>query len=214
MRMAPHPPLPGGILAAVILAGGLSRRMGQGKHGIMLAGRPMLEHLIDRLTPQAGRLAINCNGAALHQTLPCIADPLADHPGPLAGIAAAMQFARTSSNASHVLTVPVDTPFIPADLCARLLAANPAYNVVVVARSNGRTHPVIGLWPVALQNQITEWLSASHNPKLMAFLEKLPVVEVVFPMIETRIGPLDPFFNVNTPEDLLQAENYLEALKP
>lgn len=199
-------------LPAVILAGGLSRRMGQSKATTLLAGRPMLDHIVDRLTPQARPLAINCNGAPLRTDLPCIADSMPDHPGPLAGIAAAMQFARNDGQANHVLTVPVDAPFIPANLCARLLSACPAQNTVALARSGGRTHPVIGLWPVNLEAEIHTWLTDPNNRKLMLFLKRVPVVGVDFADIETPIGPLDPFFNVNTPEDLVQAEHYLKAL--
>lgn len=201
-------------LPAVILAGGLSRRMGQSKATTLLAGKPMLDHIIDRLSPQASPLAINCNGEPFRTDVPCIADILPNHPGPLAGIAAAMQFARTRAHADHVLTVPVDAPFIPFDLCARLLSALPTPDSVVLARSRGRTHPVIGLWPVHLEDHIHMWLSELHNRKLMLFLETLSIVQVDFTDIETGNGPLDPFFNVNTPEDLVQAEHYFKALTP
>lgn len=201
-------------LPAVILAGGLSRRMGQSKADVLLAGKPMLDHILDRLIPQASPLAINCNGEPLRSDLPCIADSMPDHPGPLAGIAAAMRFARNHGQASHVLTVPVDAPFIPDDLLVCLLAAVTTQDTVALARSGGRTHPVIGLWPVHLEKQIHAWLMERNNRKLMLFVESLNVVEVDFKNIETAIGPLDPFFNVNTPEDRLQAEHYLEALAP
>jgi molybdenum cofactor guanylyltransferase len=202
-----HPP-------GVVLAGGLSRRMGQSKHTVLLAGRPMLDHVIEQLAPQVSAVAINYNGTPPRADLPCFADTLKDFPGPLAGIAAAMQFARTISKKTHVLTVPVDTPFVPMDLLARLLSACAAPDTVVLARSRDCTHPVIGLWPVHLDAHITEWLTAPKNRKLMVFLQSLNVVEVEYPDIQTAIGPLDPFFNVNTPDDLILANRYLRALEP
>lgn len=198
----------------VILAGGLSRRMGQSKQTVVLAGRTMLDHVIERFSPQTSRIAINTNDSSIITDLPCIADTMKHHPGPLAGIAAAMQFAQRASSASHVLTTPVDTPFIPHNLGRGLRNALRADNAVVLACSKGRVHPVIGLWPVQLHAHITEWLGNPQNRKLMAFLDDLPVVAVEFAEIDTKIGPLDPFFNVNTPDDLAQAELYLKAIAP
>jgi molybdenum cofactor guanylyltransferase len=196
----------------VILAGGLSRRMGQNKGATLLAGRPMLDHVIERLSPQVCTLAINSNDGTTHPNIPIIADSVEHHPGPLAGIASAMVFARQMPNASHVLTVPVDTPFIPDDLAERLQNALPDADSVVLVRSNGRIHPVAGLWPIELAEQITTWLQNPLNRKLMVFLESLHVIPVDFTDIQTAAGPLDPFFNVNTPDDLAQAEIYLKAL--
>ncbi|OLP43408.1 molybdenum cofactor guanylyltransferase MobA [Rhizobium oryziradicis] len=197
----------------VILAGGLSRRMGQSKAATLLAGKPMLDHILARLLPQVSALAINSNAGLTHRDFPTIADAVEDHPGPLAGIARATQFARTVPDARHVLTVPVDTPFLPHNLAAALLGAQPGNDAVVLACSNGRMHPVIGLWPVMLAEQITHWLQNPQNRKLMVFLQTLNVVSVDFADVETAIGPVDPFFNVNTPDDLAQAEHYLKALQ-
>jgi len=200
-------------LPAVILAGGLSRRMGTNKATARLAGKPMLDHIIERLLPQVSALAINSHDDALHPSLPCIADTMAEHPGPLAGIAAAMRFARHTSQARHVLTTPVDTPFLPHDLGQCLCNGLQTDDNIVLARSGGRTHPVIGLWPISLEEQIIAWLKVPQNRKLMVFLQSLPVIEVDFAEIDTAIGPLDPFFNVNTPSDLARAELYLKALQ-
>lgn len=200
-------------IPGVILAGGLSRRMGQSKATALLAGKPMLDHILARLTPQVSTLAINSNDGLFHRDLPTIADAVEEHPGPLAGIARAMQFARKMPDARHVLTVPVDIPFLPDNLAAALLDALPNKDAVVLARSSGRMHPVIGLWPVMLAEEITLWLQDPQNRKLMVFLQTLNVVSVDFADIETAIGSLDPFFNVNTPDDLAQAEHYLKALQ-
>lgn len=212
-------------LCGVILAGGLSRRMGADKASTLLAGRPMLEHIANRLAPQVGQLAVNVNAGrensnplgehsltlpAIPAPLPIICDRLSGRPGPLAGIAGAMDFAQQASTHSHVLIVPIDTPFLPADLAQKLLTELPDRDSLVLARSLGRLHPVIGLWPVGLADVIEEWLLEPDNRKLMVFLEDKPVVTVEFAPVETRADPLDPFFNVNTPEDLRQAEAYLE----
>ncbi|MBB4954087.1 molybdopterin-guanine dinucleotide biosynthesis protein A [Agrobacterium vitis] len=199
-------------LPAVILAGGLSRRMGHSKATTHLAGKPMLDHIIERLLPQVSALAINSHDGTLHADLPHIADAMPEHPGPLAGIAAAMRFARHTSQARHVLTAPVDTPFLPHDLGKHLCSALQTDDSIVLARSGGRTHPVVGLWPTSLEDQIIAWLEVPQNRKLMVFLQNLPVIEVDFAEIDTAIGPLDPFFNVNTPDDLARAELYLKAL--
>jgi len=212
-------------LCGVILAGGLSRRMGADKASTLLAGRSMLEHIANRLAPQVGQLAVNANtdqknGApsdehsltipGIATPLPVIIDRLSGRPGPLAGIAGAMDFAQQASTHSHVLIVPIDTPFLPTDLAQKLLAELPDRDSLVLARSLGRLHPVIGVWPVGLAEIIEDWLVNPDNRKLMVFLEDKPVVAVDFAPVETRVGPLDPFFNVNTPEDLRQAETYLE----
>ncbi|OLP48377.1 molybdenum cofactor guanylyltransferase [Allorhizobium taibaishanense] len=212
-------------LCGVILAGGLSRRMGADKASTLLAGRSMLEHIAKRLAPQVGQLAVNANSdqrngdpsdehsvtiPGIATPLPVIIDRLSGRPGPLAGIAGAMDFAQRASTHSHVLIVPIDTPFLPTDLAQKLLTELPDRDSLVLARSLGRLHPVIGLWPVGLAEIIEDWLVKPDNRKLMVFLEDKPVVAVDFAPVETRVGPLDPFFNVNTPDDLHQAETHLE----
>lgn len=186
---------------AVILCGGLSRRMGRDKALILLDNRPMIAHVADRLRPQAGTLAINANGdpgrfAALR--LPVIADTVPDRPGPLAGVLAAMEWAA-GLGAASVVTAPVDTPALPADLVARLMAAG---RIAIAASRDAsgamRRHPVCGLWPVALrddlrgaiaqgQRRIGQW--AAMQGAAQAEWDSTP----------------DPFTNLNTPEDLARA---------
>ncbi|KAA3516135.1 molybdenum cofactor guanylyltransferase MobA [Agrobacterium vitis] len=199
-------------LPGVILAGGRSRRMGADKATTMLAGRTLLDHVANRLSPQVGNLAVNSNDTTLVTHLPRIGDSITDYAGPLAGIASAMEFARQVSSSSHVLISPTDTPFLPADLAQRLLSVTADEKTVVLARSLGRVHPVVGLWPVALKEAIEHWLSAPDNRKLMLFIEDHVRVEVEFQALETTHGPLDPFFNVNSPDDLARAEIHLKAL--
>ncbi|WP_027489106.1 molybdenum cofactor guanylyltransferase MobA [Allorhizobium undicola] len=209
------PPFP-----AVVLAGGLSRRMGANKAEVLLAGKPLLAHVLARLGPQAEEIAINSNDPCDSMGYARIADPLPDRPGPLAGIAAAMTFAET--RASHVLTVPVDSPFIPKDLGRRLGAAletlhaaaatghAPApHQAIAIASSSNRLHPVIAFWPTSLRHELVSWLAEGKSRKVMDFLEGRSIVTVEFPPFETPSGSFDPFFNVNTPQDLAAAEAFL-----
>ncbi|MCM2292923.1 molybdenum cofactor guanylyltransferase [Allorhizobium sp. BGMRC 0089] len=199
----------------VILAGGLSRRMGQSKAMTLLCGRSLLQHVADILLPQVALLGVNSNDPQLVTTLPVIADQIPGFVGPLAGIAAAMGFARQMKpGASHVLIAPVDTPFLPANLAERLKRGVDSVDSVVLAASGGRVHPVIGLWPLSLQAEIENWLDKPENRKLMVFLERCSVQNVIFPDVETKNGPRDPFFNINTPEDRQKAEDAMKALYP
>ena len=184
-------------IAGVILAGGLSRRMGGGDKGLVpLADRPLLAHVIDRIAPQVARLAINANGDPArfaHLGLPVITDTLPGHLGPLAGILSAMHWARLHGFA-QVLVVPGDAPFLPPDLAARL-APGPA-----IAASGGRMHPVAGLWDVAQANALHDQVLAGTR-KVMDWARDARVVEFT--------GTPDPFTNLNTPQDFAMARDAL-----
>ncbi|KAJ57173.1 molybdopterin-guanine dinucleotide biosynthesis protein A [Actibacterium mucosum KCTC 23349] len=204
-------------LPGVILAGGLATRMGGGDKALLaLGGRPLLAHVIDRLAPQVGDIALNANGDAARFAdfgLPVLPDSIAGYPGPLAGVLAAMDWAATLG-ADRVVTVAADTPFFPADLVARLQAAAGDPPLVLAAtkgdaktRSKSRSglirHPTFGLWPVALREDlraaVTEGLS-----KVVLWTERFDGREALFPS-----EGHDPFFNVNTPDDLIRAEGML-----
>lgn len=190
-------------IPAVILAGGLSRRMGGGDKGLLPFGAGTLVAAVrDRVAPQAGAVAINANGdparfAALG--LPVLPDPMPDHPGPLAGVLAAMDWAA-AEGAEKVLTVPCDAPFLPRDLLARLAAVEAA---VAVATTDGRWHPVAALWSARLAPALREALAAGTR-RVAAFAEAQGAVPVPFPP-----GPPDPFLNVNAPDDLAAAARWL-----
>lgn len=185
----------------MILAGGLSRRMGGvDKCLLPLGDRPLLAHVIERLRPQVGTLALNANGDATrfeHFGLNVVPDDAADFAGPLAGILAALDWAHgMQPSVSAVMTVPADTPFLPRDLAARLKASG----APALARSGGRVHPVVGLWPLALRDDLRRALRAAGVRKVEDWTRRLDPAIVDF-----AVEAIDPFFNINTPDDLIRA---------
>ena len=188
---------------AVILAGGLARRMGGGdKCRQAVGGRSILERTIACIGPQVGRLALNANGDPARFAdvgLPVLADTLAGHQGPLAGVLAGLDWAA-AEGADWLLSVPGDCPFLPRDLVARLHAAIGAEDAdIACAMSGGRAHPVLALWPAALQGRLREALDAGER-KIDAFTGCFRVAVSEWPG-----GERDPFLNVNSPEDLERA---------
>ena len=192
----------------VILAGGASRRMGgRDKALVMLAGRPLLAHVIDRMAPQCEAMALNSNGDAADYAafgLPVLPDTIPDRPGPLAGVMAAMDWAAAAGHA-HVVTVTADTPFLPGDLVPQLLLRASA--APVLAESGGRLHPVVGLWPVDLRAALSEAL-LSGTRRVTDWTRAMGATALPFPDTDP-----DFFFNVNTPEDLARAETLLEGAR-
>jgi molybdopterin-guanine dinucleotide biosynthesis protein A len=203
-------------VAGIVLAGGLSRRMGGGDKGLReLGGKPLMAHTIERLSAQASPVAINANGdlprfAAFG--LPVIPDLTADHPGPLAGVLAGMRWAERAAPASRfIVTAACDTPFFPRDMTARFLAAaGSTYPAIVLASSAGRTHPVFALWPLALTDDLQDAL-ASGARKVGDWIDRHEHFIVGFRLLPIAGAPADPFFNVNTPEDLAQAAALLAS---
>ena len=188
-------------IPAVILAGGASRRMGADKAMLSFGNGTLLSHALARISAQSGPVVISRHDDDLAEFdgAPVVTDGGGEHAGPLSGILAALRhFEREPS--THIASVAVDTPFFPADFIARLQAANPAPDQVIAARSNDRVHPVFTLWPVLLADDLAARL-ATGNRRLMSFLERHPHRFVDFEMT----GDSDPFFNINTPEELEQA---------
>lgn len=190
----------------LILAGGLSRRMGGGDKPLLsLGGRPLLSHVIDRLQPQCEGLLLNANGDparfAAHG-LPVVADPIPDFAGPLAGVLAGLDWlAQTRPGAEWLVSVAADTPFVPADLVLRLHRARAeAGTPLACAGSGGRQHHAIGLWPVAVREDLRAALLAGQR-RLGEFTARCGVTVAEWPA-----EPSDPFFNINTPEELEAAE--------
>jgi molybdopterin-guanine dinucleotide biosynthesis protein A len=194
-------------IVGVILAGGLSRRMGGGDKCLLpLAGRPILAHVVERMRPQVEALVLNANGDPSRFSdfgLPVVADTIRGFAGPLAGILAAMEWARARTpQPGFIATVPGDSPFLPRDLVTSLAAAGNA--PVTVARSRGRIHPVVGLLDVALADDLRAFLTTSPSRKVSDWLARHGPVAVDFDHDPRR--NTDPFFNVNAPEDLAKAE--------
>ena len=189
-------------VAGILLAGGLSRRMGGGDKCLrMLGGLTLLERVAAVARPQVSVLALNANGDPRRVAgygLPVIADVVPDHAGPLAGVLTGMRWARESvPGARWLATFPTDAPFLPADLVARLLAAGGG---LACAASAGRTHPVAGLWPLDLEQSLGHALEVEGLRRIDAWTARHGVVAV-----EWATGPVDPFFNANRPEDLAEA---------
>ncbi|MDI4655923.1 molybdenum cofactor guanylyltransferase MobA [Xanthobacter autotrophicus] len=194
---------------ALILAGGLGRRMDAPAHGapqkplVQLGGTPLIAHVIARLRPQVGQLWINANsGADAYAGLGCdlVPDTIAGYPGPLAGVLAGLERLAAEDAHASLLTVPADTPFLPSDLAARLQQRQAETGGVVCAGSLGRRHPVIALWPASARTALRESLEAGRL-KVGLLMDALNAVTEVWDS-----EPEDPFFNVNTPEDLAIAE--------
>ena len=201
----------------VILAGGLSSRMGQDKSRMRLGGTALIDRAARRLRPQVSALAVNANGPVLFERgeeLPVFADLDAARAGPLGGVLAALDHARRAHpDASHVATVPTDSPFFPADLVARLLRVVDTRERIAVARSPGGLHPVFALWPVTLAQDLADWLAGGGALRVRSYLDRHQAREVHFPLLDTPRGEFDPFFNINTPDDLDEAENWLWVLE-
>lgn len=209
-------PKPTGLL----LAGGRSTRMseafdaGQGDKGLLdIAGKPMLAHVIERLRPQVGRMVINANGDPARFAafgLPLVADSIEGYAGPLAGILAGLQWSKSHAPAAtHLVSVSTDAPFLPADLVVRLQAGlGTATGAIALARSDGALHPVIGLWPVTLADDLEAALKSGAR-KVQAWTARYGTVPVDFPLAEVKGRAVDPFFNANTPEELAEARGLL-----
>ncbi|PWJ84149.1 molybdenum cofactor guanylyltransferase [Pseudaminobacter salicylatoxidans] len=191
----------------VILAGGLARRMGGGDKPMRaIGGRPILDHVIARFAPQCDGVILNANGDPARFSafgLPVVADSVADFPGPLAGVLAALDWtAHNRPGVRWVASVAGDCPFLPRDLLARLHEARAAQGAkLAVAASGGQSHPVIGLWSVALREELRHALVKEDIRKIDRWTARYPLATVSWPA-----EPVDPFFNANTVEDLAEAE--------
>ena len=196
---------------ALILAGGRSSRMGAAKALLPFGSGTLLSQIIGRLKPQAAGIALNAPADFPGPPdLRRVPDTLPGQPGPLAGVLAGLlDLASRTSSTGHLLTVPSDAPFLPADLTEKFLEARQE-DAIVIAASAGRDHPVFGLWPVAVAADLQAWLADPHNRRMYAFLHRHRVVTVDWTFIETSREPLDPFMNVNTPQDLEKARLVLE----
>ncbi len=204
-------------IPAILLAGGKASRMGGGDKGLVrLAGRPLLAHVIDRLQAQVREIVINANGDPgrfVRFGVPVIPDAVAGQPGPLGGILAGLEWAaKERPGTPFILSCSCDCPFLPADLVARLADAIEAGADIAIAESNGRKHPVIGLWRVALRQDLRRAVALEGLRRVEAFCDRHRTAVANFPgSVNLPGGKVDPFFNANTPDDLALAENLLRA---
>ncbi|MEH3120007.1 MAG: molybdenum cofactor guanylyltransferase MobA [Methylorubrum populi] len=205
-------PVLGLTVFGVILAGGLSRRMGGGDKPLRrLAGRTLLERVAERLGPQCGGgLVLSANGdpARFRAVFSGVVlpDPIPDHPGPLAGILAGLEAAAALPGVTHVASAPGDAPFLPHDFVARLVsAAGTERKPIALAASGERRHFTSALWPVGLRDDLRGWL-ARGGRRVGGFIERHGAAVASWPA-----EPVDPFLNLNAPEDLAAAEALLAA---
>jgi len=204
------PPVPPTL--GVILAGGLARRMGGGDKPLLaLGGRPLLDHVAERLGPQCRGLILNINGDPSRfgePRFPVAPDPLPGHPGPLAGILAALEWAALHRPAlAWVVSAPGDTPFLPPDLVPRLHEAREAAGQpLACAASGGQLHPAVGLWPVDLRHDLREAIASRALRSVRDWGNLHGMAQASW-----SSEPLDPFFNINTPEDLAKAGAWAAA---
>ena len=196
----------------LVLAGGLARRMGGGDKALLRIGsETILERTLARLAPQCAGVVINANGDParyVFTSLPVVADDVPGFAGPLAGILAGLDWAaREMTQIAWIASVPGDCPFVPRDVVARLHAARrDAGTPLACARSGEWRHPVVALWPVALRHDLRHALVEEDLRKIEVWTARHGCAIADWPA-----KPVDPFFNVNTPEDLAEAARLADA---
>jgi len=202
----------------VLLAGGLSRRMGGGDKGLMpLGGKPVMAHALDRLKAQTNRIVINANGDPNRFAgfgAPIVADSINGFAGPLAGVLAGLRFAeKLDDKPSFIATAAADTPFFPHDLVGTFKTKAEDERTIVLATSNKQRHPTFGLWPVNLADDLEEWLQDDKNRKVLLWVGRHHWTTADFEPIAIHYTIIDPFFNINTPEDFAHAQELLAGMK-
>ena len=199
-------------VVGVLLAGGQARRMGGGDKCLQsLGGETLLARAIVRARPQVDSLILNAHGDPARFAdfgVPVVPDVIDGFAGPLAGILTAMEWAyEHAPDHETVASFPTDAPFFPEDLVETMLEARrQAGAVLACAASLGRTHPVFGIWPVALRHDLRDAIAQGER-KIDRWTEQYPIVTVEF----SGVG-VDPFFNANTPKDLAEAAGLLQAM--
>lgn len=200
-------------ILAVVLAGGLARRLGGGDKCLLpLGGRPILDHVLERLAGQAGQILINAPGDPARFArwgLPVAEDAIPGFGGPLVGVLTALEWARAQAPwVADVVSVPGDGPFLPPDLTCRLLEARAAAGAELAqAASGGRANPVVALWPVMIAAELRRAITQERIAKVDLFARRHRLAVAEFPA-----EPADPFLNVNTRDDLVAAERLLKAI--
>lgn len=205
-----------GNISAIVLAGGQSRRMGGGDKGLRSLGdRSILSQVIHRLMPQVRTLLISANGDPARFAdfgLPVVADTAEGFQGPLAGVAAGLDaigadHERQGASELFAVSAPGDTPFIPTDLVTRLMAGRDG-SAMSVAISAAGLHPVVALWPVSMAQGLNEALARGER-RASHWVKAQGAAEIYFEPCRIGGTEIDPFFNINTPEDLAYAQSLM-----
>ncbi|CAA7616630.1 putative bifunctional molybdopterin-guanine dinucleotide biosynthesis protein MobA/MobB [Candidatus Terasakiella magnetica] len=203
------------LIAGLILAGGLSRRMGGGDKALIeVEGQSFLDRSIERLSPQVGPMILNANGDPdrfAHFTLPVVPDVVEGYAGPLVGVLTGLEWLRDHTlGVEWMVSIAADTPLFPLDLVQRLRTAVMAEGAeIAVACTNGQAHPVFALWPVALAGELRRAVVDEGIRKIDQWTDRYRVARVEWPA-----RPCDPFFNVNTPEDVARLRMILDGSLP
>lgn len=203
-------------VVGLLLAGGQSRRMGGGDKALRpLGGRPLLNHVVERLRPQVAAMVLNANGDPARFAafgLPVVPDSVPDFAGPLAGVLAGLDWAAANRpDCEWVVSAPTDAPFLPRDLVARLVAGLQAAGAeLACAASGGQPHPVVALWPVRLREALRHAVVAEAIRKVDTWTGRYRLATVPF---AEEAGGVDPFFNANRPDDLDRAAGLLDRLR-
>lgn len=204
-------------VAGVILAGGQSRRMGGGDKCLRpLDGRPILAQIIERAASQVGPLVLNANGDPARfadYALPVASDVIEGFAGPLAGILTGMDWvAEQAPEVKWMASFASDAPFFPENMVSVMLAAaEDASANLACAESNERSHPVFGLWSMSLRDDLRQAVVEEGLRKVDLWTARHRLVSVAFEPFQTTRGALDPFFNTNRPDDLIEAEAFALA---
>ena len=201
-----------GLPAVLVLAGGRATRMGGGDKALLPFGRTtLLDHVLARMAGQGAPVLLNANGDHARFArfgLPVVPDSVPDHPGPLAGVLAGLEWMLVHTpQTDDLVTIPTDCPFLPPDLTLRLLAARAAQGAdLACAASAGQMHPVVGLWPVRLAPALRRALTEERLYRIRGWTARFNLAQAEF-----GLDPVDPFLNVNTPDQLAAAEALLGA---
>jgi len=199
-------------IVGLLLAGGQSRRMGGGDKALrVIGGVPLLQRVIERMQPQVETLVLNANGDPSRFAtfgLPVVPDSVPDYAGPLAGVLAGLDWtAKHRLDCTHVVSVATDAPFLPRDLVSQLVRGMKRSGAdLACAASAGQSHPVIGLWPVRLREDLRHAVMNEMVRKVDVWTVRHRLAVVPF-----ANEPIDPFFNANRPEDLATAAALLAA---
>ena len=201
-------------VVGLILAGGLSRRMGGGDKGLtLLGGKSVLARIIDIARPQVETLLLNANGDPERFSeygLQVVGDVIDGFAGPLAGVLTGLEWLKQNQpDAQWLATFPSDAPFMPTNLVTRMMSEIEDQGAqMACAETNGRTHPVVGLWPVNLAGELRSAMIDEDMRKIDLWTARYTIVEVDF-----SCDPVDPFFNANRPEDFGEAERLLALVQ-